>query len=134
MNLESESARRLLGELANRNESLIKIAGDLRKRSTVRSVQHNFQLRAYRTGHVLECYVDAELHNGKAIGWWLEVQSTELDWLIRHSVRLNHSDGEDAIQQFPDVHVESLDDLLKHLHLGIEDLAKSAETLDLGKL
>ena len=129
MDKESESAIKVLSLLAKCTERLISLAEHLRARKEVRSVRREWNIRAYRTGPMLETYVEAELNDGRSIAWWLELTWDRRFWRIGYSVRISHDQGEDVLQGFPDLVTENLEGLVEKLELAVSNLVGSGETL-----
>jgi len=129
MRLESQSAMRLLNEICEVNKVLLAMAQRLRAQPEISSVERGIDFRVYQGLPVMEVFVEAELRNNTNVGWWLELRWTEREWRIRYSVRAAHEQGEDAIQEFPDLVTNNLDGLIQKLNLALSNLIGSSEAL-----
>ena len=109
-------------------ELLVTLALDFRSRAGVAQVIRSCDLRQYKTGPVLEAYVDVETQNSKAFSWWLEVRWNHAQWIIESSVRESHQNGQDVLIAFPDRVAASLDELVKNLRHTTSDLITSAKS------
>ena len=73
MDTASEEAARVLSALADAYERITGLARELRSRAEVKRVVHELSPRNYKSGPVIEASVDAELHSGRSVSWWLEI-------------------------------------------------------------
>lgn len=131
MDVESMQVAKLLMAIAETNEKFIALSQDLRSRPEIIRVLHSLECRKYGTGVGLEGYVDAELKNGKAICWWLEVHWNEEKWLIESRILVNSDQGQDTIKEFPEKVSGTLDEFIAHLELATNELINSIRTIDL---
>lgn len=113
--MNGQSSHRVFEALAAVHELLLALARDLRSSPLVRTAVASIQPRAYATGTVIECYVDAELISGNAVSWWLEFKWSEGAWEIESSVRHNTAAGEDAIVDLPNRFAVDDDELAAEL-------------------
>ena len=130
MDTESKAGVRLLNAVAACNERLVDLSTRLRLETGVNRALHEFSCRDYKTGPLLEAYVDIELATGEGVCWWLEVEWTTEQWLIRSSLRVSHDQGQDALKEFPDRTARSLEDFVNELEVATSDLVSSADSFD----
>jgi hypothetical protein len=92
----------LLSALAEHREAMISLAVDLRRRRQVAEVTTGIDIRKYESGEIrVESYVDAELRDGRALCWWLEMSSADpARWTIGASLRENNASGQDVLRDF----------------------------------
>lgn len=89
---ESSSTLKLLAVLS---EQLVEHAAELRARPEVVHVARGVDVRMYESGPVLELYVDAELRNGRALTWWIDLHPEEASLVVSTRVlRMRDSDQE----------------------------------------
>ena len=131
MDIESIQVAQLLMVIAETNEKFIAFSQDLRSRPEVIRVLHSFECRKYGEGVGFEGYVDAELHNGRAVCWWLEVHWSEERWLIESRILVNSDQGQDPIKEFPEKVSDTLGGFIAQLEQVIAELVGSIGTIDL---
>ena len=94
------------------SRKFIKLAEHLRSQYNVLSVKQDIYFQQIESYVGLELYVDAELRNGKAICWWLEINWTEERWVIETCVLVNHNQCQDKLKEFPDKFPETFGELI----------------------
>lgn len=124
----------LVAALAGVNQRLVDLAARLREHPAVESAVTAMHPRQYQAGDRIECYVDAELRSGSAVGWWLEFGWDDDAWIIESSVRRNAAEGEDALIELPSRRALIDADLADELELAVADLVSTLDRLDLGTL
>ena len=113
--------------LAAFNERLVEHASALRARPEVAGVTRGMDARTYETGAVLEMYVDAELRNGRALSWWVDVYPEDEGWSVSARVlRIRDSDQE-VVLSFADTDARDLDSLEEILKSTGEQLRRSID-------
>jgi hypothetical protein len=130
MDADSHVAVKLLEGLASINSKLLELTEITRNHSKVARVLHSLECREYRTGSVLEGYVDAELENGKSLAWWLEVHWSGDTWAIETKVLLSDSSGQDVIRDLPIRRSEGFDDFMAQLSQSAFDLLSLSNILE----
>ena len=130
---ESMIASILLERIGATNEALIELAQDIRSRPEVSQVVRSLDVRKYKTGPVLEAYVDVETYRAKAFCWWLEVRWDETQWIVEYSVRSHHQYGQDVVIEFPERVSKSLEEFLGNLEHATQDLVVSAKMFNFSK-
>jgi hypothetical protein len=131
MDVKSKQAIDLLEMIADSNEKFIALSQYLRSKSTVIRVLHSFECRKYATGAMLQGYVDAEVQNGKAICWWLEVHWGKGKWVIEFRVLVNGDQGQETIKEFPDKISETFSEFIDQLEQATSELVGYVEIIDL---
>lgn len=131
MDAESKQAANLLEIIADSNEKLITLSQGLRSKTEVIRVLHSLECRRYSTGTVLQGYVDAEIQNGKAICWWLEVHWGEGKWVIESRVLVNSDQGQETAKEFPDRVSETFSEFIVQLGQVTSELVSSVGIIDL---
>lgn len=131
MDIESKLVIEFLEVIATSNEKLISLSETLRSHPTVVRVLRSFDCRYYRTGVMLEWYVDAELQNGYGMCWWVDVSWAETNWIIESKILINRDQNQEVLKEFSDKFPETLKDLISQLRETILDLADSKTNIDL---
>ena len=131
MDTASKHAAQLLDALAAANERLIALARELRSRPLVTTVLHDFDLRSYRTGPLLEAYVEASSPSDDAICYGLQVSWDDSEWTIETYITVNRSAEEyqDMLREFPERRVSALRDVLAALDDAVADLVVASEDI-----
>ena len=93
--------------MARYNERLIQLAGKISKLPEVGKLTDEFEFRDYRTGPRLEAYIDAELTDGVALTWWLDLDWSSEAWIINASIILTTDQGRDPLMEYPEKEVSS---------------------------
>ena len=73
-------------------------------------------------GTGIQLYTDAEMADGRGLGWRLEVKWSGQDWTIESGITINHSGGQDAVLDEPAYTTTRLDDC-------IEEMTRMAATI-----
>jgi hypothetical protein len=131
MDSDSLVARKVLGALAEAQSALQNLWNEVRERPEVTAAVYAIEFRNYSYGQGLEAYVDAELRNGKAICWFLEVVWPDDSWDVQAEVLVNDQFGQLSLHPFPPRSIRSLDELISTLKLETERLAASLRSIDL---
>lgn len=131
MDTESRHVIRFLEAAAECNDKLIALAQSFQFKPEVIRVLNSFECRQYRTGPVLEGYVDIELRNNQALAWWLEVHWNSNQWIIKSRVTVNHAEGQDVIREFSDREADTLDECIDQLVRATSELVGSAGSIKL---
>ncbi len=123
MDNNSDSAIKLLEMLATCNTKFINHASFLRKQNEVKEVTTRFECRRYGTETLIEGYIDAELKNGKAVCWYLEVKwDTSHNWIIDTRILINGAVGQDTAHKFLDRITNNFSKYLENLKEATEEL------------
>lgn len=93
---------RVLGDLARR----------LRERADVSEVVRGLN---FGKGPSVDLSTTAELINGEAVSWGIELGFKDGEWVIESSVRRNHGRGQDAIRNLPTRHAITMGELVQEL-------------------
>ena len=119
-----------LRALAVANERFIELATAARSRGDVAGVIHRMEARTYRTGARWELFVEATLHSGLGVCWWLDISEDPAGWRIEPTIflqdlesqlhiwaggSLTHSDS-DFLQAL----TQAVDDLTHRLDLALK--------------
>jgi len=131
MDTQSQYATKLLKVMATNHRRFDDFARQLRSRSEVSSVVSSLHPQQYSVESMLECYVDAELVNGKAICWWLEVTWDNTTWHIETRVLVNDEQGQYTIKEFPDRATETFDGFLEQFTQATVELLANEEAINL---
>lgn len=123
MDNTSDSAIKLLEMLATCNTKFINHASFLEKQHEVKVVTTRFECRKFGTETLIEGYVDAELINGKAVCWYLEVKwDASQNWFIDTRILINGTGGQDTAHKFLDRTTDNFQDFLENLMKATEEL------------
>ncbi|MGJ4908437.1 hypothetical protein [Bradyrhizobium sp. HKCCYLS2033] len=98
----SSQAKTLMTLLASINRDMTKLAHDLRQRLSVTEVRHGCDLREYKDAFryedqpfcAFEVYVEADLVDGTARWWLLDVNCTPTGWELSRSITAAGQDTE----------------------------------------
>jgi hypothetical protein len=123
MDNDSKLAIILLEALASFNSSLIDLAQSLQLKPEVIQVRNNLECRKYRTGTLIEGYVDAELRNDKSLCWWIDIRWNG-EWIIDARILLNDSEGQETIYKFQDRSTPNFDKFLTNLNDITQELVQ----------
>src|SRR6266496_232077 len=132
MDNQSKHAKRALEAIALTHKRLIDLSIKLRFRSDVIEVLQDVYVRGYESGSTVEGYVDAKLHNGKGICWWLEINWDEDNWLIESRVTVSNlrmDQGSKDLMRFNDRAAETLDEFVVRLEEATSELVESANSI-----
>src|SRR5437870_10534462 len=80
---------------------LSNLAQSLRQSPGVISVHTGLELRNYRSGSVIEAYVEAEMSHGCAVTWWLDVRSFSDGWEFAASILGTDEEGQFTLKHLP---------------------------------
>lgn len=130
MDADSAASTKLLESIAGSNEQFIALSQWLRSLPEIK-VTRGFECRAYKSGTMIEAYVEAEVDENKTVCWWLDVGWNNEQWLIESSVLLNDDQGQKVLRTFPTRTARSLDDFVTQLAEATEDLTTHARSMDL---
>ena len=131
MDAESERAIRVLECIAACNEELMALSRWLESVPGIKGVTRALEFRAYKSGTMLEAYVEAELAEGKALCWWLDVSWNDQHWRIEPSVLVNDTQGQRVLRDFLEKTPRTVDDFIDQLKEATSDLAAYARSMDL---
>jgi hypothetical protein len=131
IDVDSKQAIGLLEAVATSNEKLISLSETLQSHPAVVRALRGFDCRYYQTGVMVELYVDAELQNGYAMSWWVDLSWTETNWIIESKILINRDQGQEVLKEFPDKSPETLKDLIDQLKETISTLADPSTNIDL---
>ncbi|MGJ4923601.1 hypothetical protein ACQR10_24880 [Bradyrhizobium sp. HKCCYLRH2060] len=100
----SPQAKTLMTLLASINRDMAKLAHDLRQRPSVAEVRHGCDLREYKDAFryedqpfcAFEVYVEADLVDGTARWWLLDVNCTPTRWELSRSITHDSAAGQDT--------------------------------------
>jgi len=118
--------RSLLDGISLINEALLELAHSLRDKPGVSGAKRGFDIRRYKTGPVLEAFVDVETRSGKAYSWWLDARWEQSVWTVESSVRMIHQKGQDLLVRFPVRESQAVSEFLEHLKSATDELIDSA--------
>ncbi|MCI0457913.1 MAG: hypothetical protein L0Z62_13180 [Gemmataceae bacterium] len=82
-------------------------------------VEWGVECNAYESGLVLTAYVDADLGDGRALVWWLDVTHDGEQWRLDPSVTWN---GQDPILPLEERTVAHAEDLAQELPQALAEL------------
>jgi hypothetical protein len=131
IDVNSKQAIGLLEAIATGNEKLISLSETLRSHPAVVRALRGFDCRYYQTGVMVEWYVDAELQNGYAMSWWVDLSWTETNWVIEAKILINRDQGQEVLKEFSEQFPNTLKDLISQLKETISTLADSSTNIDL---
>ncbi|MCW3094439.1 MAG: hypothetical protein JWL77_57 [Chthonomonadaceae bacterium] len=95
------------------------LALSMRKHPSVVGTHSGVELRHYESGPIIEAYVEAELSNGNAVTWWLDVRPSGKAWSFEARILGNDDRGEITLHVFPTVAASSVQGCVKAFHHAI---------------
>jgi hypothetical protein len=90
--------------------------------------------RHYTDGDRVECFVDAEMINGRAVVWWLEFRFADGNWIIESSLNRNAGSGEEQLIGLPTRFAVEDDELIAELQGAARALLATLSQIDLGEV
>jgi hypothetical protein len=105
----------LLIAIGNCHGLLKNHAAELVSRSVVKAVKHWFDISSLQDAVRLEEYVDAELVDGEAVSWCLELTITLEGVAVEADVRRVHRNGQDVLLEIADRKYENVLDCSKEI-------------------
>jgi hypothetical protein len=123
MDSNSEAVAEALQTLASCGYSLRELAISLRKHPKVNRIQDTLEFHQYQTGSAIEGYVDVEMHDGRAICWWIDIQWQDM-WKINSRVYLNDSQGQKTIHEFHERHALDFDTYIREISNATQELVE----------
>lgn len=130
MDNESKYAVKTLEALANCNSILIELTAKVRNQTKVTKVIHNLECRKYQSDFCIEGYVEAELHEGNIVTWYLEAGWNADGWVIESCILVNDDQGQYTLKQFPDKIIETLDEFTEEILKTALDLSDTLDSVD----
>jgi hypothetical protein len=130
MDNESKYAVKILEALATCNSIFTELAAKVRNQANVTRVIHNLECRQYQSEFCIEGYVDAELHDGNAVAWYLEVRWNDEVWVIESRILVNDPQGQYTLKQFPDKIIKTLDEFAEEILKTALDLSNTLDSMD----
>ena len=94
-------AKQLLEALAEIDRLLRDHAVRLRRSPVVVKAQACFEVVSYANGPVLQGSVDAELTNGDAVCWCLDVRWTQESWNLEATLDRKIGDRQETVKELP---------------------------------
>jgi len=86
-----------------------------RRRRRVTKVISRVEIPKYETGAMIEGYVDAELDNGAAVSWLLDVSWNDEAWNVEARLARSTKEGQEVLQELPAETTQELGDFLAGL-------------------
>ncbi|HEU5002705.1 MAG TPA: hypothetical protein VFW71_08000 [Actinomycetota bacterium] len=130
----SVAAERVISLLAELTRLLSDFAAELGRESSVRSSTAAVTPRTYGTRDRVECYVDAELASGHAVGCWLEFRFEDGSWIVESSIRVNGDEGEDELLGLPTRYAVDDEELVAEVRGAAVALIGAVRQLDFSEL
>lgn len=117
-------ARRVLEAVAEVKDLFRNHAVAMRRHQGVSKTLNGVEVIKYKSGPVLEGYVDAELADGTTFSWLLDVKWPDNSWIIEATTAARSSSGGDqeTVEQLPSVTVKNVDEFLQALLEAVRQL------------
>lgn len=125
-----DSAVTLFEAVASANEKLIEWTVQLRSHSGVAHTSRGMDLRNYRTGSMLELWLEAELTDGCTVCWWMDISHGDDGWSISPSVLRNRSENQETLLQMTERRIPRNGDMAAALAATILEMGSSIGRLD----
>jgi hypothetical protein len=100
----------------------------------IKGVNRVLDCRAYKSGTMLEANVEAELKDGNAVCWWLDVSWKQEEWHIEPSVLVTDDESQRVLRDFTEKRPKTIDDFTVDLKEATCDLVAYARSMDLSPL
>ena len=128
------AAAQLISSLAVLAQRLNELSVAVKSSPAARLVRSSITPRRLADGDRVECYVDAELTSGTAVGWWLEFWFSDGSWRIESSVRYNTENGEEELIGLPTRFAVDDEELIGELDGASRALVETLGNVDLENL
>jgi len=102
-------------------------ADGLLSRAAVKTVKHWCDMPSLHDAFRLEEYVDAELVNGEAVSWCLELTITLEGVLLEADVRRIHHDGQDVVAEIANREFKNVEGCLEEIFEITQRLCASSD-------
>jgi hypothetical protein len=128
MDIDSKNAIRVLNSIAASYTRIMKFTHQIRSQPMVKQATDRFEIRNFQTGNLLVEYIDAELANGNAINWWLEINWDGQQWGIESHVGINRNggQGQEIIRYLQEKKPDSLEILIRDLESTTTELIENS--------
>ena len=90
-----------------RNE-LSRWAANLRQQPGIESADFDLSLQHYESGSTIEAYLEAELPDGHAVVWYLDITPCYGGWTFATRLVATDENGEHDLQRLPEQHVSDI--------------------------
>jgi hypothetical protein len=101
MNELEKTAREVLESIAEVNRLFQDAAVSFRRSPIVRGVATAIEISAYKSGPLIEGYLDVELKDGHGVSWRFDVRWTSDLWAIKALLEKNSSSGSEVLERLP---------------------------------
>lgn len=119
---ETRAAGRLMDRLADLSERFRDRALILGKNPAVLGVKRAVEVNSYASGPMIECFLDAELRDGSARSWLLEVGWNGYMWRIGARLAISSPGGQHPAKEICDETASDLNAFLEILSRAADDL------------
>jgi hypothetical protein len=89
-----------VGRLGILHEALIECAVKLRAAPSVEQVSSNVTVRSYRSGPVIEGYVDIEVSGGIGLAWTFDLRPVHSQWVPAVAIVRNAGSEQETLETF----------------------------------
>lgn len=93
MVIEQAAIGKFITAIARLKETFAELARSLRLQAGVKSVVQWLDIPLLGDGYRIELYTDAEMSDGRALGWRLEVAWSGQNWIVEGGVTINDATG-----------------------------------------
>ena len=91
----------LLATFAATQKALESKANELRGDGNFSAVLDRLDVRGYRSGIVVEGYVDAETLSGISVAWCFDARRNGSGWDVERSLVMNRTSEQEVVHEFP---------------------------------
>jgi len=111
MNTGEQAVRKVLKALGEVNRRLRDHAVTIRRKPGVQSTDTRLEVIDYQNGPMIEAYVGAEMKDGTALCWSLDVNWTDDAFHMEATLERNSRAGAETLDHLPACKVEDVDEL-----------------------
>ena len=99
--IEQAAIGKFITAIARLKETFAELARSLRLQAGVKSVVQWLDIPLLGDGYRIELYTDAEMSDGRALGWRLEVAWSGQNWIVEGGVTINDATGQRHFSRNP---------------------------------
>jgi len=122
----------LLRAIAMAHERLNALAEKMRTSRTVTTTRSEVDVRDYDSGLCVEIYLDAEMSNGEALTWWMDLTWNAHSWVATASLRRTDDSGQTAIRKSTPRPCRNVSEVVEALHALSGELVSWSDILAAG--
>lgn len=111
-----DTEQKLMGSIAEINETFINASITLRSKSKFKNVHHGFDVRKYHLEYpIMEIFIDAEINDNLSYCWWLDVHFNPVCWKVDMSLLKTTNGVQEELSKFLQSSNLNVDSLIREL-------------------